>query len=117
MKSRMATFIVFLAIVLSFPQGAGAQWVQTSGPGGGTITALAVCGLNIFAGTEDDGVFLSADNGASWIAVSSGLPALPVLTWSSCLAVGGSDLFVGVSGGGVWRLPLSDISSGKRKNS
>ena len=55
-------------------KGAGAQWVQTNGPAGCHITALAVSGSNIYAGTSYHGVFKSTDNGANWTEVNSGLP-------------------------------------------
>jgi len=56
MKSRVAIFLVSIGILLSFPQWSGAQWVQTSGPGGGTIYAFAVSGQNLFAGAFRAGV-------------------------------------------------------------
>ena len=57
MRNRAAIFLLGLAILLSFPQWAGAQWVQTGGPEGGSITALAVSGTNLFAGTYGNGVW------------------------------------------------------------
>ena len=37
------------------------------------VTALAVSGTNLFAGTMGNGIFLSTDNGTSWIQIDSGL--------------------------------------------
>lgn len=71
-----------------------AQWVQTNGPSGGTIRALAVIGTNLFAATSG-GVFLFTNNGTSWIAINSGLLNTDV----SSLAVSGTNLFAGTHGG------------------
>ena len=52
------------------------------------------------------GVFLSTDNGTSWKGVNTGLPEdADVLSF----AVSGPNLFAGTRGGGVWKLPLSDL--------
>lgn len=89
-----------LGIVLLCPF-ASAQWVQTSGPYGGYVTALAIVGTNLFAGIDSVGavhsgkVFISTDNGASWSPVDSGLSNLGVLS----LAVNGSNLYAGTRGG------------------
>src|ERR1035437_6390446 len=50
-----------------------AQWVQTGGPYGGDVNSFAVIGANLFAGTAENGVFLSTDNGMSWRTANSGL--------------------------------------------
>ena len=83
---------LFLSIGVSVSP---AQWVQTSGPGGGNISAIAVQGSNLFAGTQGQGVFLSTNNGSSWTAVNSGLTSLSV----SALVANGTNLFAGTSGG------------------
>ncbi|OGU74600.1 MAG: hypothetical protein A3H45_10575 [Ignavibacteria bacterium RIFCSPLOWO2_02_FULL_55_14] len=68
-----------------------------------SVSALAVSGTNLFAGTYGGGVFLSTNNGTSWTAASTGL------TDVSALAVSGTNLFAGTRGGGVWRRPLSEM--------
>jgi len=76
------------------------------------LSLLAVDGTTILAGTDGDGVFVSSDNGTSWVPVNDGLTNLSVLS----LAVVGTDLFAGTSSGnsnGVWRRPLSEITSVK----
>ena len=75
-----------------------AQWIQTNGPYGGHITAFAVSGTNLFAGTDRGGLFLSTNNGTSWTAASTGLTNTDV----QALAVSGTNLFAGTSGGGVF---------------
>ena len=72
--------------------------MKTDGPGGGSVRSIVVSGTDLFAGTYGGGVFLSNDKGASWTAVSSGLPLNTTVT---AFAVNGSNLFGGA--GGVFR--------------
>ena len=64
------TFSIALQITFSLPTSA--QWVQTNGPFGGTVTAMTTMpdtltgGVDIFAATHGGGVYLSTDNGAQW---------------------------------------------------
>ena len=84
-----------------------AQWVQTNGPYGGYAYCLAVSrngtgGTNLFAGTGF-GVFLSTNDGVSWIERSAGLTH----TYVRALAVspngsGGTNVFAGTYDGGVF---------------
>jgi hypothetical protein len=71
------------------------------------VSALAVSGTNLFAGTSG-GVFLSTNNGTSWTAVNSGLTNTDVLS----LAISGTNLFAGTYGSSVWRRPLSQMITG-----
>ena len=98
MKSRAPVFILCTVILLFFPRGAKGQWVQTGGPGDGIVYALAVSGMNLFAGTAS-GVFLSENSGASWTAVNSGLP---VNASVRCLGVSRPNLLANVSGHGIF---------------
>ncbi len=75
-----------------------AQWVYTSAIGG-PINALAAGRTALFAGTWLGGVFRSTDNGASWVAVNTGLSNGIVLTF----AISGDNLFAGTYGGGIFR--------------
>ena len=50
-----------------------AQWVQTNGPTGGSITSFAAMGTKLFAGSHGGGVLLYTNNGDSWTPVNSGL--------------------------------------------
>jgi len=97
MKDLCKTF-AFLMISLSFPATSTAQWVQTNGPYGGQVTAFAVNGGDLYAGTaEFGGVFLSTNSGADWKPI--GLANMYV----SALTVSGTNLFAGANGGGVFR--------------
>jgi len=97
---KRVSLLVSACLALSLLSNRGAaQWVQTNGPSGGSIRALAVIGTNLFAGTAG-GVFLSTNNGSLWTAVNSGLdyPGYPTLDVSS-LAVSGTNLFAGTHWG------------------
>jgi len=87
--------ICFAMLVVLAGFHARAQWVQTAGPGGGTVSCLAVSGTNLFAGTWSGGVFHSTNNGTSWTAVNPGLTNTSVYS----LAVLGTILFAGTDGG------------------
>ena len=65
-----------------------------------TITALAVFGATLYAGTYGSGVFRSDDKGNSWIAVNEGLTDRTV---STLLVVNEDTVFAGTSEGGIFR--------------
>ena len=110
MKSKIQRLAFSLVLILSFglaccadnvtaPGPGGAAWVQTSGPGGGSVNALIAKGTILFAGTAAGDVYRSTDNGASWTAVNTGLTNLSV----HALGVSGTSLFAGTGGGGAFR--------------
>jgi hypothetical protein len=85
----------------------GTNWTQVNtGLTSNIVLTFTVTGSNLFAGTYG-GVFLSTNNGTSWIPITSGLTD----TLDRALAVSGTNLFVGTSANGVWRRPLSEITS------
>lgn len=75
------------------------SWVQTNGPYGGLVNALAVNSYGyIFAGTYAGGVFKSTDNGNSW--TQAGLTN----TYIYSLAVNSTGyIFAGTEGEGLYR--------------
>ena len=75
-----------------------AQWELCGGPYGGSIKCMTINGSNVFAGSDDHGVFLSSNNGASWSAVNNGLTNLHMYSF----AVSGTNIFAGTSGGGIF---------------
>jgi hypothetical protein len=95
----------FLPIVTLFivTQNAQAQWVQTGITGYDSVYCLLANGPNLYAGT-DSGLYVSANNGANWNKVDSGLPNLGV----SALAASGTNMFAGTDSG-VYR----SLDSGK----
>jgi len=50
-----------------------AQWHPTNGPSNEKITCFASIWTMLFAGTEEDGVYCSANNGESWFSENTGL--------------------------------------------
>lgn len=84
---NMKRFVIFLTLTFSVSIG-HAQWVQTGGPSGGTITAIAVLGSDVFAGTSS-GVFRSTDGGASWNGATTGAQNASIVS----LAVVDTDIF------------------------
>jgi hypothetical protein len=62
-------------------------------------------GMNVIAGTDSNGVFLSTNNGKSWTSI--GLTSIYI----NALAVNSTHLFAG-TGDGVFRRTLSQIITG-----
>ena len=75
----------------------GASWtaVNSGLVNPNEVRAFAVNGTNLFSGSWYIGLFLSTNNGTSWSAVNDGL----YNTTINSLAVHGSNLFAGTSGG------------------
>jgi hypothetical protein len=61
----------------------------------------------LFAGTDSNGVHLSADSGLTWTPFSSGMPA-GTRVWS--LAASGDNIFAGTSSG-IWCTPLPELAN------
>src|SRR3954470_2183101 len=73
-----------------------AQW-QTNGPYGGPIYTSATASGKLFIGTGN-GVFMSADNGATWTAANNGIERISIVTLTS----DGTNLYAGGSADGVF---------------
>ena len=56
---NITSLVSFLFFVLS---SGNAQWLATNGPYGGHISCFVEKGSNVFTGTSDGGIFISADN-------------------------------------------------------
>ncbi|MBA3530780.1 MAG: hypothetical protein H0T73_02510, partial [Ardenticatenales bacterium] len=81
----------------------GASWA-VSGVLSSSIQTLAVHPITptlVYAGTRSDGIFRSADGGASWQSASSGLPAGSWVT--SFASTPDGTLYAGAWGGQVYR--------------
>ncbi|MHB8581408.1 MAG: WD40/YVTN/BNR-like repeat-containing protein [Ignavibacteriaceae bacterium] len=105
MKKLLQSLFIIISFIL-YTVEVNAQWVQTNGPYGGIIYALAVSnngtgGTNLFAGSDSwgGGVFLSTNNGTSWTPVNTGLPTIKIV---QTLAINGTNIFAGLNGGGVF---------------
>ncbi|HWF44279.1 MAG TPA: hypothetical protein VG537_06530 [Candidatus Kapabacteria bacterium] len=76
----------------------GTSWAPTSTSSEqefGDVIALAAQGTNLFAGTSGNGIFFSADMGANWTAVNSGLTNEMI----HALSVRGTNIFAATNGG------------------
>jgi len=92
---RLFAFVLFAALAVMHAGALPAQWVQTNGPYGGAIYALAMNSGDIFAGTYDGTVFRSTDGGLSWSLRSHGLSGGAVYALASI----GTNLFEGGDSG------------------
>ncbi|MGA9408552.1 MAG: PQQ-binding-like beta-propeller repeat protein, partial [Bacteroidota bacterium] len=85
-------------IFLSSNNGISWTAVNTGLPSGTRIDALAINGINIFAGDGSGfqrGIYLSTNNGANWTAVNTGLLSKSI----SALAISDTNIFAGTGGG------------------
>jgi hypothetical protein len=80
----------------------GNDWMPTS-LNNILIYSFANIGTNIFAG--GDGVYLSSDNGTSWVTKGEGLPYAGIY----CLSLANNYLYAGTYQSSVWRRPLSEL--------
>jgi len=112
-------FLLGLLVLLTMSQAgtvsAGNNVWTSHGPDGGMINALAIdptTPSTLYAGTWGGGVFKSADGGASWSAVNTGLtnthiralaidPATPSTLYAGTYAYGGG-VFKSTNGGTSW---------------
>jgi ligand-binding sensor domain-containing protein len=86
-----------VAVMVLFIHGARAQWVQTSGPLGGTaqVGFLAHNVDELFALTATGSLFLTSDYGTSW----SALRLLCSSSSAFSMAVSGGNIYVGAENG------------------
>ena len=79
---------------------------------------LALSKSFLFAGTEDEGVLLSSDNGASWVPANTGLTSANVddltVIGSRLYAHTPSDIFVSDDSGDNWMAVASKMPKGTR---
>jgi photosystem II stability/assembly factor-like uncharacterized protein len=120
--SQLAVSMIFLVIS---SHTVTAQWIQTTiqsnGVNGGYVEAIAVSGDNLFLGTFHGGIFFSNNNGETWTARNSGLPAN--VTIQSLFAFGtvlfaGSDsygAFCSKDSGKSWNAVNSGLTSNNSK--
>jgi hypothetical protein len=88
----------------------GLFWATTTGTDWTTFARDSQSG-RLFAATDGD-VFLSEDNGKSWIDASAGLPVRPHCTDLRVAddGVGGRDLYLATYGHSVWRATIDQRS-------
>ena len=115
MKKIPVRFILGMGLLVLSTQTARADWVQTNGPWGADIYALAVSGDNIFTATSSGRVYHSTNNGTSWTPVSSGLSNTTVYTFTvsgnTIFAGGTSGVFRSTNNGTSWTAETSGLSN------
>jgi len=82
------------------------QWVQCDGIYGGYAGSLAVSGNFIFAGINDNGVYLSTNNGQNWIKKNQGYNIIPTV---NSLLIVNNYIYAGTESYSVWRRSLAEI--------
>ena len=76
----------------------GANWTLTGLPVV-TVTTFTLNESNIFAGTSNEGVFITSNNGAIWNQINNGLTNSNI----NALTYSGSNVYAGTSGSGLFR--------------
>lgn len=84
----------------------GVNWTQTA-LSSGSVMAMQTYGNYIIAGTWNNGIYVSSDEGASWIQKNEGLSGQNIIS----LAISGNTIFAGTESNGVLKRPLSEIVS------
>ncbi|BEP95802.1 hypothetical protein GmRootA79_41860 [Acidovorax sp. A79] len=94
-------------------------WQPTSGPQGGSVSALAIdpaTPATVYAGTEFMGVSKSTDGGATWAVANSGLPntrvsslAIDLATPATLYASTSAGVAKSTDGGATWALAGSGL--------
>jgi titin len=96
-----------LAIVaLCLPGIAAGQWTQTNCPAAGNVLSFAASGSTLLAGINGGYVYYTADNGATWTQITTGMPANASVT---ALVSSNYGILAGTYGSGVYVL-ASDAS-------
>jgi Secretion system C-terminal sorting domain len=93
-KTSLKTLLLIASLIV-IPEKSHAQWVQTNGPYGGEINALAISGETVFAGTNGSGAFCSTNKGTNWVGLRGGLPSGQV----SSFAIQGENIFASTASG------------------
>lgn len=109
MKKFITSSFVLIVLFLLAPKCANAQWVQTNGPYGGSITGFVAKDSNLFALSSGSysggGIYVSTNDGINWKAVSSQVPKPgPIILAGSNLVVGSfqKGIFVSSDNGTNW---------------
>jgi photosystem II stability/assembly factor-like uncharacterized protein len=80
-----------------------AQWIKTNGNFVGFVRCFAVSDTILFAGTWDDGVICTTDNGTNWTFINNGIADINVLSLTAGPnGSGGVNIFAGTLFGGVY---------------
>jgi photosystem II stability/assembly factor-like uncharacterized protein len=83
--------ILIFTLLIIFNQKSITQWELTTGPI--DTRCFAVSDAKIFAGTYSSGIFLSTDDGITWVPINSGFPCDEIKS----LAISGTNIYAGTS--------------------
>jgi photosystem II stability/assembly factor-like uncharacterized protein len=96
---RRKSFLWFFFLVIIFsPRFTAAQWIQTGFSSDSKVNSIVVNESDIYAATEEGKIFVSHNEGSSWIEASSGLSGSAVTS----LAVNESGIFSGTFNHGIF---------------
>jgi hypothetical protein len=85
----------------------GISWTHLTSFNNKNVYSLGYFGNYLFAATFDQGVYTSNNNFSTWRRINEGLTD----TITNGLLIKDSYIFVGTANHGVWRRPLSEITS------
>ena len=110
MKQPFRTCLL-ATLVLCYAESLHAQWVQTNFPSRGIVQTIGIAGESILASVwadsnNNNGVYLSTNDGSDWIAADSGLTSSIVTSF----AVNSAGILAGTNGSGVFQ----STKSGRR---
>lgn len=96
----MKTITVYSFLFIALSTISSAQWTQTNWTSSSTAVCLAGYDQYLFGGTDEEGVFMTNDNGTNWSPVNTGLTNIRV----SSLAIAKTNtgivkLYAGTRGG------------------
>src|ERR1700733_6487216 len=100
MKLKLNLIAFILLLIVGIVPDAVAQWVQTNGPYGGDVLCFAVDGSKLFAGTSENGIFVSTDDGTTWTSANESLNYRGATV--QALSVSGSNILAGTYYGGLY---------------
>ncbi len=114
MKRNLILIAPIFMLAFGAAPDASAQWVQTNGPYGGNITALAKEGNYLYAGCEN-GIFRSSNNGKSWVSIRNGMPRNNstfniYISGSNVIASTYWGLYLSTNNGNSWTQPNSELT-------
>ena len=95
MNNKMLIIILFFI----FSSYSKADWTQTNGIFGGTANKMYSYENKIFVGTPSSGIYLSYDNGYSFVLRNDGLPELDITDFTS----EGNAIYAGTRTSGVFK--------------
>jgi len=70
-----------------------------------SVNALASFRQNVFAGTHQNGFYLSTNNVANWIQRNEGMGSVTI----NSLAIAGGNIYAATENAGLWKRPLSEM--------